>query len=198
MRSRVVSSFAAIGMLAGCATTYPALPAPPQEIPRVSELPRIGPGESRILVDANGEDAWVSAEGRTVCAGTPCALALPKGAHRLTFFAKNDATRFGDVSVDLGERPTIVRHQLGVRRESPGLRIASIVSFSLGASLLAVGGGIAAVRFVDDAPGWSTTGGAVAITGLVGLALGLSFALASRTEIWPGATRTWVVPPTHP
>ena len=184
--------------LAGCATTYPALPPPSQEIPRVTELPRLAPAESRVVVDANGEDAWVSVEGRTVCAGTPCAVSLPRGARRLTFFAKSDRTRFEDVPIDLGARPTIVRHQLGVRRESPGMRVASILGFSLGASCLAVGGGIAAVGLVDDSRVWGTTGGAVALTGLVGVALGVTFALAGRTQIWPGATRTWVVPPPAP
>lgn len=188
---------ASLGLL-GCARTHAPLATPTQEIPHLSEVGSLAPGETRLVVDANGESARVSSDGTTICAVTPCAVSVPQGAHRLTFFANEDIRRFGDVDVDLGARPTVVRHALTVRHESPGWRAASIVAFSLGGSLVAIGGATASGQLLDDGRPWGTIGGSIAAAGLIGVALGITFALAGRSDVWPGSTRTWVVPPKAP
>lgn len=180
-------------LLAGCAVTYPPLAAPAQEVPSGVELPPAGAGAGRLLVDANGEPARLTADGATVCANVPCAVSLPRGRHRLTLFAHENAARFDDLEVDLGERPLVVRHAIGVRRESPTLRGLAVVAFTLGATLVVAGASVASVGFLDSSPTWRTAGGSVAVTGLIGLGLGVSFALAGRPERWPGATRTWML-----
>lgn len=184
-------------VLGGCAVTHPPLAAPPAVIPRVADLPPLAAEQGRLVLDANGEDARISSDGTTICASTPCAVSLPKGPHRLTFFANGDASRYGDADVDVTARPTVVRHALGVHHDAPGLRVASIVAFAVGGSLAGLGAAVAAPGLIDEnnRSTWYGAGGALGAAGLVGIAVGVSFALASRSHVWPGATRTWVVPP---
>ncbi len=187
-------------VLGGCAITHPPLVAPSAVIPRVLDLPPVGVDRGRLVLDANGEAARITADGTTICASTPCAAALPRGRHRLTFFANPDSSRYGDVDVDVTASPTIVRHALGLRHESPGLRVASIVAFAVGGSLAGLGAAVASPGLIDEAnrTTWYTAGGSLGAAGLVGIAVGVSFALASRPHVWPGATRTWVVPSAAP
>lgn len=181
-------------VVSGCARVHAPLPPPSHEIPPIAELAPVQPGQSRLVVDANGELARVTLDGQTVCPQTPCALSVPKGAHRVTFFAREDTRRFGDVELDLGDRATVVRHRLTVRHDSPGMRIGSLIAISLGASLVAGGGLVALGQTVDDSRPWATVGGAIAVTGLIGVALGVTFALAGRSDVWPGSTSTFPVP----
>ncbi len=183
--------------LGGCAIEYPPVATPHALIPDVADVPTPAPNQGLLVLDANGEDARITADGSTICATTPCAVALDKGSHRLTFFSSHDAARYGDVTVDVSASPRVVRHSLGVRRESPGLRGAGIATIAVGTSLAGLGLATAGLGLLDEnhRSVWTTSGGAMAATGLIGVALGVSFALAARTAIWPAATRTWLLTP---
>lgn len=190
--------------------------APAQALPESVEVPTDPPppGKGRVVLEANGERArvvevaggMVHSRGQTfgilaqrpVCAATPCAVDVERGAHHFVFLSADDPNRGGVAEVDVGAKPKVVRHAMGERIEHPALTAVANTGITIGLLGAITGGALMVGGALSNAADESLgndgnskivpAGGAILGIGAGVLALGITFAILGRPELRRGST----------
>lgn len=211
----VVMLAAALG---GCGAVSVDPPkAPAAEIPKVEhpESPP-EPGMTRIILDANGDDAKVTevletAEARSgmsyafaerkkpVCI-TPCVVDMKPGVHTLSFESRVD-DRASYVDVQVGSRSKAVRHAMGHPLRKSGGEVWAHALTWLGLTVV----GTAALAWADaKAEGGEVArevrgpARAAAFAGLGLMAGGITLMIVSPPTYQPGSTTEIPIPDRGP
>lgn len=164
------SSLAGCGL--GIAREAPP-PAPPQIEPRPPDLPTEppGPGQARVVLDAEGEPAKVSRVVATMnyeaprkarldattslapmraeeplCV-TPCAVDLRHGSHTFVFTSMRDPLRSSTSEVVLpsNAKATFVRHAIGKEGHLNGAYVGGAMMLLMGAGLTLFGAAVTSI-----------------------------------------------------
>ena len=186
----------AVGMwlATGCSTSRPPPPEVPARTPPQVAVtaPPAREGEGQVTLDAPPGRARVELltyrEPLQLCI-TPCVVNLPLGTRRLMFRdIDNDSGRQSAAFIQVGTRPSIVRHAMGRRtRDVNGLA---------GGIILGVLGLSSTVAGIEALISGDTIGRGVGVIGTgMGLVLDLVAALllgsAADPTVQPGATTQW-------
>lgn len=171
----LVSSFAFIAT-SGCAVTTIPPPAPPAHVePVLDGPPKEAPAapNGRVILDAEGESAWVSRVTETgtlygpgapyaaqqmsqnglqaapllrreeLLCVTPCAVDLRQGAHQFVFKSRVDPHRLSTADVVVTSQPVFVRHALGREAHMTGTYVGGATLLLSGIGLTILGGSLA-------------------------------------------------------
>lgn len=171
----------------GCSPSQAAMPTP--EMPTNMEVRTVppAPGTTRIVLDANGQDAVVTevlseTTGKAYASGhtaygheehtrklclTPCMVDVTPGLHTLQFQSRTDDGRASTALVQVGDRSLLVRHEMGKDRTQHWAASLGWVALSLGATTTLTAGTIYGV--LDDPE--ARAGASAATTIGVGLLL---------------------------
>ncbi len=213
-----------LAFTSGCGVKeIPPPKAPEKKLPTVPDLPTDAPprGASRVVLDTPDEQARVveimgvtqgvvsngrgtayasAVTTRPVCT-TPCVVDLERGTHRLVFASQSDDERISEAEVQVGTKPTVVRHAIGSRRSHVGLGLLGGTSLVLGITGLTVGGvlyGVGAGSSSKSADGVKDTGTMLLLVGGGLTVVGAIVAYLARPEIQPGSTTQWPLGPETP
>jgi hypothetical protein len=201
----IIASVTVTGCGLGIARPPPP-PAPPQIEPQIPDLPAAPPagGQGRVILDADGEQAWVSRvtgamnfepertarlDG-TVSLGparieeplcvTPCAVDIRQGAHTFVFRSRKDPLRSSTADILLTSNPLFVRHAMGREGHLTGSYAGGAAVLLLGAGAVLFGGAMTTVgAFAEPSrqdDGTMSNPRALVVPGLVTLGAGLTIA----------------------
>lgn len=151
-------------------------------------LPRRG-----ALRGAGAEAALVPAavSVRPLCR-TPCAINLPRGEHEIVFSDLAIPTRRESGAwIEVGDRPSILRHRLGAQSASPGGALGAVLLASLGGSAMLVGTPLMIIGGVSDGSGLFVPGAVSLGAGAVTLIGAWILGEFSRPTVRPGSTLQW-------
>lgn len=217
-------------LVGGCEVREIAPPAAPvREMPKVEEgrTRPVTPGLTRVILDADGAKASVvdvvdissslamgtTAGGRSVLVSgysetvkpvclAPCVADLTPGLHVLRFASTSD-DRSSVASVQIEDRPKVVRHAMGrASDDHPVINGLAFTLLGLGAAAAVTGGGLyaasVATRDADPAFRDDTTLGdvglGVGLGGLAAVAVAVPVMLLTQPTRQSGSTTEWNTP----
>lgn len=196
----------------GCsAAEGPPAKAPLPELPRDVEMPSepAAPGKTRVVLDSDVKQGEVvevlervdvaehgrvagyvaerrgSAERKKSVCVAPCAVDLDRGVHHLRFPGYD-----GDVALQVGEKPRLVRHASGVLDEgSPVGQVVARTLLVVGGSLALTGALLYGLSASRSSSTFSTGGSlGLALGGLAGVAVSIPLFAFSRPVTHASAT----------
>ena len=197
--------------------------APQRVAPAVgTEVPPVREGEGQITLDVEGGPAradlvtgrtqiLTSAQGwggrgryttpqlatqlatRPLCV-TPCTVNLPLGPHEIAFAPVDEGSdRGGTGYVNVGSRPSVVRHAMGFNETHVGGLIGAIMLVALGTSAVVSGAVLEAFEGSAREHGsdFAVAGGVTLGIGAAMVGLGSFLGWRYRPTYQPGSTTQW-------
>ncbi len=196
-----ITGLALLSCTSACGTkTLPPAEKPALEMPQIANAVSPPPGQTQVVIDADGDDASVELviskvqhwsggliETRRLCSHTPCSAALRPGSYELQIRSNDGSGRHQIVPLDVGQAPTVLRHHLFEHQPAGALHVIGTILAPLGVTGIVTGGILALVNSADGTDLGNAPETTLALS-TAALALGLIALIVDRPTFTPGST----------